>query len=49
MIISFDVGLRNLAFCILDGTGKQDVKIVQWGLIDVMAESAGHGNTQCYK
>lgn len=49
MIISFDVGLRNLAFCILDGSGKKDVRILHWGLIDVMAESAGHGNTQCYK
>lgn len=48
-LVSFDVGLRNLAYCILDGTGRQDFRILHWGLIDVMAESSGHGNTLCYK
>ena len=48
-LVSFDVGLRNLAFCILEGTGITDFKILHWGLIDVMAESAGHGTTVCYK
>jgi hypothetical protein len=48
-IVSFDVGLRNLAFCILEGTSRKDVKILHWDLIDVMAEGAGHDNPKCFK
>lgn len=47
-LVSFDVGLRNLAFCILEGTGRNDVKILHWDLIDVMAEGAGH-EAKCFK
>jgi hypothetical protein len=48
-LVSFDVGLRNLAFCVMEGTTRSDVKILHWDLIDVMAESAGHDNPKCYK
>lgn len=48
-LVSFDVGLRNLAFCILEGTNRSDLKILHWDLIDVMAESAGHDNIKCFK
>jgi hypothetical protein len=48
-LVSFDVGLRNLAFCILEGTSRKDVKILHWDLIDVMAEGAGHDNPKCFK
>ena len=48
-LISFDVGLRNLAFCILEGTNRSNVKITHWDLIDVMAESAGHDSPKCFK
>jgi hypothetical protein len=48
-LISFDVGLRNLAFCILEGTSRKDVKILHWDLIDVMAEGAGHDSPKCFK
>jgi hypothetical protein len=48
-LISFDVGLRNLAFCILEGTSRKDVKILHWDLIDVMAEGSGHDNPKCFK
>ena len=48
-LVSFDVGLRNLAFCILEGTSRADVKILHWDLIDVMAEGAGHDNPKCFK
>jgi hypothetical protein len=48
-LISFDVGLRNLAFCILEGTSRADVKILYWDLIDVMAESAGIDRPICIK
>ena len=48
-LVSFDVGLRNLAFCILEGTHRSNVKILNWDLIDVMAESAGHDNIKCFK
>ena len=48
-LVSFDVGLRNLAFCVLEGTNRSDVKILHWDLIDVMAESAGHDEAKCFK
>ena len=48
-LVSFDVGLRNLAVCILEGTSRKDVKITHWDLIDVMAEKAGHGKPLCAK
>ena len=48
-LVSFDVGLRNLAFCILEGTNRTNLKITHWDLIDVMAESAGHDNPKCHK
>jgi hypothetical protein len=48
-LVSFDVGLRNLAFCILEGTDRSNLKITHWDLIDVMAESAGHDKPKCHK
>jgi hypothetical protein len=48
-LVSFDIGLRNLAFCILEGTNRSNLKITHWDLIDVMAESAGHDNPKCHK
>jgi hypothetical protein len=48
-LVSFDVGLRNLAFCVLEGTSRSNLKITHWDLIDVMAESAGHDSPKCHK
>jgi hypothetical protein len=48
-LVSFDVGLRNLAVCILEGTSRKDVKIVHWDLIDVMAEMNGIDHPLCIK
>ncbi len=48
-LISFDVGLRNLAYCVLEGTSRADVKIVDWNIIDVLGEQAGVGAARCYK
>jgi hypothetical protein len=48
-IVSFDVGLRNLAYCVLDGTSRNDVKIVDWNIIDVLGEHAGVGVVRCFK
>ena len=48
-LISFDVGLRNLAYCVIEGTNRSNLKITHWDLIDVMAESAGHDNPKCHK
>lgn len=48
-LVSFDVGTRNLAYCILEGTNRSNLKIVSWDLIDIMAESAGHDNPKCFK
>lgn len=48
-LVSFDVGLRNLAYCILEGTSRRDLKITGWDLIDVMAEMGGLDKPLCYK
>ena len=48
-LVSFDIGLRNLAFCVMEGTNRSNVKIVHWDLIDVMAEGAGHDAPKCWK
>jgi len=48
-LISFDVGLRNLAYCVLEGTDRTDVKIVDWNIIDVLGEAAGVGAPRCHK
>ena len=48
-IISFDVGLRNLAYCILEGTSRSDVQIVDWNIIDVLGEHSGLDNPRCSK
>lgn len=48
-LVSFDVGLRNLAFCVLEGTSRKDLKITGWDLIDVMAEMGGLDKPLCHK
>ena len=48
-LVSFDIGLRNLAFCVLEGTNRSNLKITHWDLIDVMAETAGHDSPKCFK
>ena len=48
-LVSFDVGLRNLAFCILEGTNRDNLKITGWDLIDVMAEINGLDKPLCIK
>ena len=48
-LISFDVGLRNLAVCVMEGTSRKDVKIVHWEVIDVLGEKSGLSNPRCHK
>ena len=48
-LISFDVGLRNLAYCILEGSSRQDLRSTSWDLIDVMAEMGGLDKPLCHK
>ena len=48
-VVSFDVGLRNLAYCVLEGTNRSDVTILDWNIIDVLGESAGVGAVHCFK
>jgi hypothetical protein len=48
-VVSFDIGLRNLAYCVLEGTTRADVQIVSWNIIDVLGESAGVGAIKCHK
>jgi hypothetical protein len=47
--VSFDPGLRNLAYCVLEGTSRSDLKIVDWNIIDVLGEKAGVGAARCTK
>jgi hypothetical protein len=48
-LVSFDVGLRNLAFCVLEGSSRSDLKITGWDLIDVMAEMGGLDKPLCHR
>jgi hypothetical protein len=48
-LVSFDIGLRHLSFCVLEGVSRADMRILHWDLIDVMAESAGLDNIKCFK
>jgi hypothetical protein len=48
-IVSFDIGIRNLAYCVLEGTTRADVKIVDWNIIDLLSEQAGVESTRCHK
>lgn len=48
-LISFDVGLRNLAYCVLEGTNRNDVRIVDWNIIDILGEQSGLDNPRCSK
>jgi hypothetical protein len=48
-VVSFDVGLRNLAYCVLEGTSRNDVTIKDWNIIDVLGEKAGVGAPRCHK
>lgn len=48
-LVSFDVGLRNLAVCVMEGTTRRNVVITHWEVIDVMAEAVGLDNPKCYK
>jgi len=48
-LISFDIGLRNLAVCVLEGTSRTDMRITAWDVIDVVAEKNGHTRTSCFK
>jgi len=48
-LISIDPGLRHLAFCVMEGTTRSNIKILHWDLIDVMAEGAGFDKVHCFK
>lgn len=48
-LVSFDIGLRNLSYCVLDGTNRSNVSILNWEVIDVMAEGAGLDAPKCFK
>ena len=48
-VVSLDPGLRNLAYCVLEGTSRTDVRIVDWNIIDVLGEQAGVGAPRCHQ
>jgi hypothetical protein len=47
-IISIDIGIRNLAVCVLEGTSRKDVKIKQWDVIDILGEKNGVNRPLCF-
>lgn len=48
-LVSFDIGIRNLAVCVLEGTSRTDMRITGWDVIDVIGEKNGHIRTSCFK
>ena len=48
-LISFDVGIRNLAYCVIEGTNRSDVRILDWNIIDILGEQSGLDNPRCHK
>jgi len=48
-LISIDVGLRNLAVCVLEGTNRKDVQISYWDVIDVIGEKNGVERPRCFQ
>ncbi|NBR15812.1 MAG: hypothetical protein EBU01_14730 [Crocinitomicaceae bacterium] len=48
-IVSVDIGIRNLAICVLEGTSRNDVKIIGWDVIDVIGEKNGVLRPSCMK
>jgi hypothetical protein len=48
-VVSLDPGLRNLAYCVLEGTTRADVAITDWNIIDVLGEQAGVGAPRCHQ
>lgn len=48
-LVSFDIGLRNLAYCVIEGTNRSDVKILDWNIIDILGEQSGLENPRCSK
>lgn len=47
-LVSIDVGLRNLAVCVLEGTHRTDITIPHWDVIDVIGEKNGVGRPLCF-
>ena len=48
-LVSFDIGLRNLAYCVLEGTNRTNVRILDWNIIDILGEQSGLDNPRCHK
>jgi hypothetical protein len=48
-LVSFDIGLRNLAVCVMDGANRKDCKILHWDVIDVIGEKNGVDKPTCFK
>ena len=44
-ILSFDVGIKNMAYCIFDvsGTSGSNVSILDWNVLNLMSEEEGEG------
>jgi hypothetical protein len=47
-LISIDIGIRNLAVCVLEGTSRKDVRISNWDVIDVLGEKNGVSRPSCF-
>lgn len=48
-LVSFDIGLRNLAVCVFTGTTRTDLVIQHWDVFDVIGEKNGVDKPTCFK
>ena len=42
MIVSIDVGIKNLSFCILSRDASTKIQIHDWGILDLTRDSIDH-------
>ena len=47
-LISFDVGIKNMAYCIFD-TSSQNIKILDWNILNLMDEAPPTNKCTCPK
>lgn len=47
-LVSIDIGIRNLAVCVLEGTTRKDLKILHWDVIDILGEKNGVARPLCF-
>lgn len=46
-IISFDVGIKNMAYCIFSGEGERETSVIDWGILNLLYDKAPAQSTTC--